>query len=110
MISSGISLQQPFTLTRAWGFYTSARAAMILGNTPPMLTSDADILIVPGLGDSPDDHWQSRWEQQLKTARRVAQDDWAHPMLAAWMRKLSDAVRSATKPPVIIGHSLGALT
>jgi uncharacterized protein len=74
-----------------------------------MLTSDADILIVPGLGDSPDDHWQSRWEKQLKTARRVAQDDWAHPMFGAWMQKLAEAIRAATKPPVIIGHSLGAL-
>ncbi len=74
-----------------------------------MITSDADILIMPGLGDSPDDHWQSRWEKQLKTARRVMQDDWAHPMLDAWMQRLREAVDTATRPPVIIGHSLGAL-
>jgi len=74
-----------------------------------MLTSDADILIVPGLGNSSEDHWQSRWEKQLKTARRVAQDDWAHPKFDAWIKNLSEAVRTSTKPPVIIGHSLGAL-
>jgi predicted alpha/beta hydrolase family esterase len=75
-----------------------------------MLTSDADILIVPGLGGSGDDHWQSRWEKQLKTARRVVQDDWDHPTFSAWLGKLSAAIASAEKPPVIIAHSLGALT
>jgi predicted alpha/beta hydrolase family esterase len=75
-----------------------------------MLTSDAEILIVPGLGGSGEEHWQSRWEKQLKTARRVMQDDWAHPVLSAWQAKLSDAIITATRPPVIIAHSLGALT
>jgi len=75
-----------------------------------MITSDADILIMPGLGGSGEDHWQSRWEKQLKTARRVVQDDWAHPVLSAWQAKLSDAILAATRPPVIIAHSLGALT
>jgi len=75
-----------------------------------MRTSDADILIVPGLGGSGDDHWQSRWEKQLKTAQRVVQDDWAHPVLTGWVRNLSNAVLAASRPPVIIAHSLGALT
>jgi predicted alpha/beta hydrolase family esterase len=41
-----------------------------------MRTSDADLLIVPGLGGSGPDHWQTRWEQKLSTARRVEQSDW----------------------------------
>ncbi|HYD14828.1 MAG TPA: alpha/beta hydrolase, partial [Hyphomicrobium sp.] len=36
-----------------------------------MKTSDVDILIVPGWSSSGPDHWQSRWERTLKTARRV---------------------------------------
>jgi predicted alpha/beta hydrolase family esterase len=75
-----------------------------------MITSDADILILPGLGGSAEDHWQSRWEKQLKTARRVEQGDWHHPVLTVWMQKLREALHEATKPPVIIAHSLGALT
>ena len=42
-----------------------------------MRAADADILIVPGLHDSEPDHWQSRWQQKLSTARRVAQQDWS---------------------------------
>jgi predicted alpha/beta hydrolase family esterase len=75
-----------------------------------MLTSEADILIMPGLGGSGEDHWQSRWEKQLKTAQRVEQDDWSHPMLSAWQAKLSAAILATSRPPVIIAHSLGALT
>jgi len=75
-----------------------------------MITADADILIVPGLGGSAEDHWQSRWERQLSSARRVPQTDWDHPKLADWLSNLVVALEQATKPPVIIGHSLGALT
>jgi len=74
-----------------------------------MLTSDAEILIVPGLGGSGEEHWQSRWEKQLKTARRVVQENWAHPVLDAWVTTVSKAVMAAVRPPVIIAHSLGAL-
>ena len=44
-----------------------------------MKTSEADILIVPGWLNSGPDHWQSRWERNLKTARRIEQDDWHAP-------------------------------
>ena len=49
-----------------------------------MRSSDVDILIIPGLGGSEADHWQTRWEQKLSTARRVVQDDWDRPVLEAW--------------------------
>ena len=45
----------------------------------PMRTSDCDILMVPGLGGSGPDHWQSRWERQLSTARRVEQAAGTNP-------------------------------
>ena len=38
-----------------------------------MKTSEADILIIPGWSSSGPDHWQTRWEKNLKTARRVEQ-------------------------------------
>ncbi len=50
-----------------------------------MKTSDADILIVPGWLNSGPDHWQSRWERNLKTARRIHQDDWHAPDRNAWV-------------------------
>ena len=75
-----------------------------------MRTSDCDILIVPGLGGSGPDHWQTRWEQKLSTARRVAQADWARPDRGAWTDRLVETVAAARRPVVIVAHSLGVAT
>ena len=72
-----------------------------------MRTSDADILIVPGLGGSGPDHWQTRWEQKLSTACRVEQDDWDRPDCAAWTGRIADAVAQAERPVILVAHSLG---
>ena len=74
-----------------------------------MRTSDADILIVPGLGNSGPDHWQTRWEQKLSTARRVDQTDWHRPDHASWTGAVRDAVNAAQRPVILVAHSLGAL-
>ena len=75
-----------------------------------MKTSDLDILIVPGLGGSGPDHWQTRWEQKLSTARRVEQPDWLLPREIEWTGRLAEAVREATRPVVVVAHSLGVPT
>ena len=74
-----------------------------------MRASDVDILIVPGLGDSGPDHWQTRWQARLSTARRVEQDDWERPMREAWVARIIAAATQATRPVVIVAHSLGVL-
>lgn len=75
-----------------------------------MKTSDADILIVPGFGDSGPDHWQSRWESKLSTARRVVQPDWNRASRESWTRPLIAAVGVASRPVILIAHSLGVAT
>lgn len=75
-----------------------------------MKASEADLLIVPGLSDSSPEHWQSRWELKLSTARRVVQDDWERPTFQAWTSRLVEEVEKCTRPVVIIAHSLGAAT
>lgn len=75
-----------------------------------MKTSDVDILIVPGLGGSGPDHWQTRWERQLSTARRVHQPDWDAPDREAWADRLVEAVAASTRPVVLVAHSLGVIT
>ncbi len=72
-----------------------------------MRTSDVDILIIPGLGGSGPDHWQSRWEAKLSTARMVQQDDWLRPQLADWTQRIQNAVETATRPVLLVAHSLG---
>ncbi len=75
-----------------------------------MRIADVDILIVPGWSSSGDDHWQSRWQRNLKTARRVEQADWIKPQRGAWVAGiLAEAARSAERPVVIVAHSLGVV-
>jgi predicted alpha/beta hydrolase family esterase len=74
-----------------------------------MRTSDVDILIVPGLNGSGPDHWQSRWEAKLSTAQRVRQADWDRPRRDAWASGLIEAVAAATRPVVLVAHSLGVV-
>src|SRR4051794_2700815 len=74
-----------------------------------MRTSECEILIVPGLTSSGPDHWQSRWQQKLSTARRVEQDDWERPQRDAWTARLVQAVEAAAKPVVLVAHSLGVV-
>lgn len=75
-----------------------------------MRTADADILIVPGLSDPSEDHWQSRWVAKLPTARRVDLGDWQNPKRERWVDNLATAVASCTRPVMLVGHSLGVIT
>jgi uncharacterized protein len=74
-----------------------------------MRTSDADLLIIPGLGGSGADHWQSRWEQKLSTARRVEQRDWDKPQRDEWVAAIVAAIDAAKRPVILVAHSLGTI-
>lgn len=75
-----------------------------------MKVADADILIVPGFKNSGPEHWQSRWQERLSTARRVEQDEWAKPVREDWVERLAETINAARKPVVVIAHSLGVAT
>lgn len=66
------------------------------------------ILIVPGLGGSGPDHWQSHWERSYPGARRVAQSDWYRPVRSLWLEQLGVAVER-TPGAILVGHSLGCV-
>ena len=72
-----------------------------------MRISEADILIIPGYKGSSDDHWQSRWERKLSTARRVVQDEWSKPVLDDWTDAVAAAVNACERPVILVAHSLG---
>ncbi|WP_237153564.1 RBBP9/YdeN family alpha/beta hydrolase [Oryzibacter oryziterrae] len=73
----------------------------------PLKTSECDILIIPGWQNSGPNHWQSRWEAKLPTARRVEQRDWDRPDKDAWVSAIGLAVNAATRPVILVAHSLG---
>lgn len=66
----------------------------------------APVLIVPGLGGSGPEHWQSLWQARLPDARRVEQADCDKPDRAGWIAQLDTAVAQATTPPILVAHSL----
>lgn len=71
-----------------------------------MKISEADILIAPGLGNSPPEHWQRRWGRGMATARFIEQDNWDQPVLADWIAKIHQEIMLSTRPVVLVGHSL----
>ncbi len=75
-----------------------------------MKVSDAHILIVPGYTNSGPEHWQTRWERKMSTARRVEQAEWAKPVREDWVARMVEEVNAAEKPVVIVAHSLGVAT
>lgn len=71
-----------------------------------MKIAEADILIAPGLGSSGPEHWQRRWGDRMGTARIIEQDDWDAPLLTDWVDRIHQEIMLATRPVVLIGHSL----
>ena len=74
-----------------------------------MRASETGILVIPGLGGSGPDHWQSRWEAKIPAVRRVVQADWEKPELAAWRDRIVEEVERAARPVILVAHSLGVL-
>jgi serine hydrolase len=67
------------------------------------------VLLVPGIGNSGADHWQSLWEVKHAGVARVMQRDWEHPECEEWVQSLDQAVAGTTSAPILVGHSLGCL-
>lgn len=67
-------------------------------------------VIVPGVGGSDYDHWQSWLQRQLPSCSRVQQKDWQHPVLANWIENFVKTVNQADAPLQIVAHSFGCLT
>jgi predicted alpha/beta hydrolase family esterase len=82
------------------GVWPSRRAASV--GSKPM----NPVIIVPGLGGSGKDHWQTHIERSIPGASRAEQDDWHRPELARWQRRLASAV-AARPGAILVAHSLG---
>lgn len=65
-------------------------------------------LILPGLGDSGEEHWQHYWLQKFPNAVKLVQDNWDTPQLKGWLKRLNQAVESLDSPIIFVAHSLAA--
>lgn len=75
-----------------------------------MKIADVDIFFLPGLGGSPEAHWQSRWAAKMANGQIIAQADWHKPHKDRWVETVVSAVAQAQRPVVLVGHSVGVLT
>ncbi|WP_428328237.1 RBBP9/YdeN family alpha/beta hydrolase [Mucilaginibacter sp.] len=74
------------------------------------MTFQSTILILPGLGNSGPQHWQSIWEKQFNFIR-VEQADWETPICADWIETVNKEVSKHNPADVIlVGHSLACTT
>ncbi|MCC2640382.1 MAG: uncharacterized protein K0S45_795 [Nitrospira sp.] len=74
------------------------------------VTADGTVaLIVPGIGNSGPQHWQTLWEQRHPDWRRVPQRDWDRPICQEWLGALQAEVTEVPAPVVLVAHSIGCL-
>jgi uncharacterized protein len=74
-----------------------------------MRISEADILVLPGLGNSDPGHWQLRWTEKMSTAAVVEQAEWDDPDPEDWIDTIVAAVDLAARPVVLVAHSLACI-
>ncbi len=64
--------------------------------------------IVPGLGNSGPEHWQTYFEKQLSNCKRIHQEEWDAPDCTTWITTIENTVAQVDLSQVVlIGHSLG---
>ena len=54
--------------------------------------------MVPGLGNSGPEHWQSRWERAYPCTLRVVQKDWDNPVRPVWVAALEQTLAGVGRP------------
>ncbi|MEQ1797867.1 MAG: alpha/beta hydrolase [Lacibacter sp.] len=67
--------------------------------------------IIPGLGNSGEEHWQTFFEQSGNNFQRIVQQEWDAPDCNDWVNTIDKAIAAYDPSTVVlIGHSLGCVT
>ena len=64
-------------------------------------------VMIPGIGGSGPEHWQTRWEANDPTFTRFAPTSWDEPDLNDWTASIQRAVEGSVA--ILVAHSLGCL-
>ncbi|HEU0125393.1 MAG TPA: alpha/beta hydrolase, partial [Flavobacterium sp.] len=67
---------------------------------------ETQLLIIPGLGDSGEKHWQTFWHQKFENSIRVVQDNWDEPIRKEWLERLNENILKLNEPTILVAHSL----
>ena len=65
-------------------------------------------LIVPGLGNSGPEHWQTYFEESGPHFSKIQQEEWDAPECEGWINRIEEKVSEFDPEQVVlVGHSLG---
>lgn len=67
---------------------------------------ETKILILPGLGNSGDKHWQTFWHKKFENSTRVVHDNWDEPVREEWLERLNEEIAKLDTPTILVAHSL----
>jgi len=67
---------------------------------------NASALILPGIGNSGSDHWQSLWERVNPSFVRIQQRNWDNPVCKEWAEVLESTLSRLGPDVVLVAHSL----
>lgn len=67
------------------------------------------IILVPGLRDSDEYHWQSCWARRFPFWKRIKQKNWLEPDIENWVSAIKRELAVSPLPAILVGHSFGAL-
>ncbi|MCC9019044.1 MULTISPECIES: alpha/beta hydrolase [Flavobacterium] len=67
---------------------------------------EIQLLILPGLGNSGDKHWQTFWHEKFKNSTRIVHDEWDEPIRAEWLERLEEEISRLNGPTILVAHSL----
>jgi uncharacterized protein len=72
---------------------------------------NSKIFMLPGLGNSGEQHWQSQWEKQFPELERLNHTDWDTPVCDLWTAEIDKKVMEYNPLDVIlVAHSLSCST
>jgi uncharacterized protein len=67
--------------------------------------NETSVFILPGLGNSGPEHWQSYWEKNNPSFKRIQQTEWDAPDCCDWVAVLDQAIKASQLAVVLVGHS-----
>jgi predicted alpha/beta hydrolase family esterase len=67
------------------------------------------VFIVPGIGNSGPEHWQSLWQDAHPQWRRLVVDDWDCVECDDWVSAIERQIGPRPTETIIVAHSLGCL-
>jgi len=67
------------------------------------------VILVPGVRDSDEGHWQSCWHRRFPHWKRIRQRNWLAPDIDGWITAIRRERLCGQRPAILVGHSFGAL-